>query len=1061
MGTNTTPENMRGLIIPTCNITKENIWPAQSTFTEKNPRAGVAKASQPYTGLTLSMAGSQSQDITVETVEGGTPGEKASFVWSGTDGIQLGQNSNNVITDWKYFSFGSGTAFYDDFAAVATDDGTLYWVQELENSGVYTIAVRRQKKNNSIEALQTLLTVTLLGAPNTTAKPAIAQLKDGSLIVTFFDYTGTDQVNLFVWRSYDNGDNWKEVSRRAMVENPILVGATGVFIDTTTLLVTDDIVSLVVGTRSKVTALGRNALVQFVSRDSGTTFFTLGNFGEDHAFPTAVSLPDGQQGFAYISATDTVSFLKIPHPGIAAAATDYTTQYEVDISSGAKTFATQTGTVLLGGTVAMWYQNERIFVVARDTDNDVYGWVSDDLGDTWNFISQNNTPGIDTALVFGPDSTTTIDNFKAVVWEGRALLMCNTFQSIAGMYLGGWSTVQHPALVVQPDRNQYVGFDANWIHNQVPDNSGHWSTSGAGTATVLQEGLRISTSTTVKQYNYAGNIYSNGFYRFKMRVETGTNQTLNYIALTLQNTDGANSYTIQMRFATSGFKVRDHSTQLADISIDLTKANEFMLFQSGVNVLLYYREWDEKQANKWTELVLNLGTQAPGLSARLDWGHIDLFTGSLQSYWSEMHVSEAGFGTPETEQRGGLYPSYGSYQYIDEGLLLSAKDSPARAEDQYTIEPRYDFPVEHIFHDVALSPRVVWRSVDDSSANRIAFFTDPVAKDTARSLGLSDVAGIHLNNINWRTGTLKSWNGASWDNIATIDTSENLQGSFKRSGATILPGASTKEFYLKYNEANGWRAALISGEDTFIVQIKQNSEGLFSNASDSKQCVLVIDTAQTDPATLPTTGTLKLMPTSISLIAELYQDAVSNVGAFAYAIEIDNQNTLEGYYQIGTMLWGNVYFMAPQYQRGRSISYDTNVMAYETNDGQYYARKMSNGRRTFRVGWTEPVDTRTIHALNPDYWQFNNTADAQPVAHYGDAIFGMMGIANYLSEQKPLVYLPAIPKDTANNGVYQFNRYHNQALVRTAGAVTMESVLGEEEQDEMFRLSTVNMVEVE
>ena len=467
-----------------------------------------------------------------------------------------------------------------------------------------------------------------------------------------------------------------------------------------------------------------------------------------------------------------------------------------------------------------------------------------------------------------------------------------------------------------------------------------------------------------------------------MRVETGTNQTLNYIALTLQNTDGANSYTIQMRFATGGFKVRDHSTQLADISIDLTKANEFMLFQSGVNVKLYYREWDEKQANKWTELVLTLATQAPGLSGRLDWGHIDLFTGSLQSYWSEMHVSEAGFGKPETEKRGGLYPSYGSYQYIDEGLLLSAKDSPARAEDQYTIEPRYDFPVEHIFHDVALSPRVVWRSVDDSSANRIAFFTDPVAKDTARSLGLSDVAGIHLNNINWRTGTLKSWNGASWDNIATIDTSENLQGTFKRSGSTILPGAATKEFYLKYNEANGWRAALISGEDTIIVQIKQNSEGLFSNASDSKQCVLVIDTALTDPATLPTTGTLKLMPTSISLIAELYQDAVSNVGAFAYAIEIDIQNTLEDYFQIGTMLWGNVYFMAPQYQRGRSISYDTNVMAYETNEGQYYARKMSNGRRSFRVGWTEPVDTRTIHALNPDYWQFNNTADAQPVAHY-------------------------------------------------------------------------------
>jgi hypothetical protein len=79
MGTNTTPDKMRGFIIPTVNITNDNIWNAQSTFTQQNPRAGVAKPSQAYTGLTLAMAGEQSQDITVETIEGGTPGEKASF----------------------------------------------------------------------------------------------------------------------------------------------------------------------------------------------------------------------------------------------------------------------------------------------------------------------------------------------------------------------------------------------------------------------------------------------------------------------------------------------------------------------------------------------------------------------------------------------------------------------------------------------------------------------------------------------------------------------------------------------------------------------------------------------------------------------------------------------------------------------------------------------------------------------------------------------------------------------------------------------------------------------
>ena len=82
-------------------------------------------------------------------------------------------------------------------------------------------------------------------------------------------------------------------------------------------------------------------------------------------------------------------------------------------------------------------------------------------------------------------------------------------------------------------------------------------------------------------------------------------------------------------------------------------------------------------------------------------------------------------------------------------------------------------------------------------------------------------------------------------------------------------------------------------------------------------------------------------------------------------------------------------------------------------------------------------------------------------SHYGDAIFGMLGIAQYLSEQKPLVYLPSLTKQTGEDAFELFNRYHNQALVRVSGAVTMDSVLGEEEEDELFRLSTVNLVEIE
>ena len=80
MGSNITPDAMRGFLIPSALITKDNIWEAQSTFQQSGARAGFANPQQAYTGLTVVTTGDQAQPITITTNEGGTPGEKASFV---------------------------------------------------------------------------------------------------------------------------------------------------------------------------------------------------------------------------------------------------------------------------------------------------------------------------------------------------------------------------------------------------------------------------------------------------------------------------------------------------------------------------------------------------------------------------------------------------------------------------------------------------------------------------------------------------------------------------------------------------------------------------------------------------------------------------------------------------------------------------------------------------------------------------------------------------------------------------------------------------------------------
>jgi hypothetical protein len=70
----------------------------------------------------------------------------------------------------------------------------------------------------------------------------------------------------------------------------------------------------------------------------------------------------------------------------------------------------------------------------------------------------------------------------------------------------------------------------------------------------------------------------------------------------------------------------------------------------------------------------------------------------------------------------------------------------------------------------------------------------------------------------------------------------------------------------------------------------------------------------------------------------------------------------------------------------------------------------------------------------------------------------MMGIAEQLSGTDPLIYLPVIEKD---NDTQTINRMMNHLYCRIEGGVSIESVLGEEEESELFRVASVNLVEIE
>ena len=1056
---NTTPNYMRGLIVPTQSISQENIWGSQSNFTQSNPRAGIPSPAQDGTSLVVTCAGTQGETIKIQTNEGGVPGENASFTWEGENGVQLGKDHDNLLTDFKYWKFTSSPG-YEDFDCVADTDGTIYTVSELIVGGVYSIACHSQKQNGTVDTKKTFFASTLSSSPNTTAKPMITILNDGSIIVAYFNYTSGTRVNLVVWRSLDRGSNWQRITKRALRGDGFDVDPTnGTKILKTNLIVSNNVVVIIVEFRSLVT--GQNKHVPLISRDGGTTFeqdVGISN-GLYHSI-TAVALPNGTINLVYLDGTQSLKSLNIPHPGIKADG-DYLTQREKTISTGTITFCSQVGTgltaYLQNGDITSWYHEGYLYVIAKDTNNKIIGFLSEDNGETWQYISSEFVSTVALGTVFTPNSITVFKKLKSTVWEGRSVVFMNTSNSIAILYFGGFSSFSFPGLVDQPDRFQYANWDSNWIPNAFPDVSSVYTTTGSGTGTMGSLGLSINTSSNQKFYTYSGSQAEKQYLRWKMKVTTGNDLTTHYIGMLKSTDDSFNSYEVNIRFGTSGFLVHDGTALITNVTQDMTSFVEFVMFHDKTKVQLYYRVWDEKQGKVWTKLDLTINAQATGAGNSLRWGHTASFT--AQSTWAEFHVGPIGLGKPNDDLRGSRYPAFGTFRYVDNGLLLTAKESPARNGEEYKIKPRYDYSVDNIFYQVSLSPRVVWRSTN-TNLNFIPVFLDSVVKESARNLGLTDVLGIHLSNINWRTGKLKAWNGASWSTLATIDTSSGLSGTYQRVGSTLQPNAAGTDFYLHYDECREWRAELTSGESTVVVKIIQNSEGVWGNQGTSKRAILSFDTSLTDPSTIPTSGTIKLIPDRITIIHELLSSS-GTPGEYALGIEIDNQTTLEGYHQIGSLVIGNVLFMAPQYQRGRNVSYSPNLQSAESLDGIFTARKLSEGRRTVSIAWTEPIDTRTIMGINMDYWQFSTTAGSQPVANYGDSPFQMLGLVKYLAGETPIVYLPQIKKSTGSNDFQVFNRYHNHLLGRTVGAVTLESVLGEELEDEMFRVATINIEEIE
>tara|TARA_Y100001938_G_scaffold145709_1_gene222978 strand:- start:289 stop:3666 length:3378 start_codon:yes stop_codon:yes gene_type:complete len=1124
MATNTTPSAIRGFLLP-YEFTTDSLWGAQSTYTEASKSAGDAIAS---TGskLIVDTFGDQTTAIDLLTDLGGTPGQRGGFIWRESAGpsAYYGQTSPQALTGYEVLRYGSTGApivTCGPPSALALSDGSILVAYEEDGaigSGIYvdrklpgatTYSGAVQVYNNAV-------------APVQASHPAMCELLDGSvLLVHWASGAGlfNDSAQFYSYRSTDQGATWTRISTGALRSpsyvpiNPVLI--TNV-LGRIHLAQYQGQVMLMAEIVTSVASAIKNVIYQAASVDGGASFVQIGDYTENENF-YAVSLFSTDQGFGfttvkYLQATGTYTgyYANFPHAFYPVAQVAGLDTY-VAIKSG------MNGYTLVGGTPnefnygasAGWSDSAGVLYAVFSSRvtmerGAIFMLISEDDGSTWSPAGQMVTGTQD--KIFNVDTlTTTPTNLSGINGAGRNMIYCNfaanpgtADNSVVCLIMGGWSELcLPPTMVGRHQISRRAGYYRSWLPFDTPDTSALYTAAGGGAASLDSDGLKlVSTNAAGQEKTYQYSIRTSDqtmgcYFRFVVigdqQGDIGSDDTR---GANLFWDDGTFRFEFTIRISTTEILLRDvvgaadkataTPTPAGVISSDGLEVIAAVHRQTPTNtvyVSVWYRGADQKTPKGWHTLISRgtIATGATGVAQRyIKFGHLGKsphianMISHFREFCTNTEDGDLGLSTVTTpEKTAAIYPRTGDRMYVNEGLFISTKDGPALEGDTYSITPRSAYPIDRIFYKASPSPRVKWQSNSVAAGtpvpeNFIALLYDPDIETQDTDLG-SDLLGVHLAGINFRQFRIEGRTGGAWTTLATVDTSA---GNFSftamaRNGITVQASDPLSIPYLFNDELRNFIVQTEAGPNEFYRTVATNSEGRFNSTMVNRRSVVRLEQVET---TDPTTGVLKIIPDRVTVVVSLNGQKFSALG-----IRITSQKTRDDDFRIGQLLAGPVHIVAPQYGRGRSITYEPNTETFEDTDGTIRSRKRGPGRRVLSVSWSDPVDMSSMFPLDvsdtdPNYWMARDPAGGLAVANYGGVPFDMMGYSRTVGgSDQPVVYIPRLP--TAGGPVVHLLRRECQHLPGLIDSdITIDHVVGDEltgdNQGEAFRIATIQIREI-
>lgn len=689
--------------------------------------------------------------------------------------------------------------------------------------------------------------------------------------------------------------------------------------------------------------------------------------------------------------------------------------------------------------------------------------------------------------------------------RGRAVVV-HSFQNLAGQdptgrnslcffYLGGFSSVTLPGLELFRSDILRAGLPVTWVPYALPASDGTWTrvTSGGGITEQIQAPgelfLQVPPGSLLY---YEKNIpegsgpdavaWSDGLFgRFTFEVNAVSFQQ-NYIRL--WTAAGGNTYAdLQFLLLNNVIEVRDAVTPATLGTRPNAPGQKKQIFwairglltgdnPTGAECAIWIRDWNTNEDREWDLIYQgSISTANGGSTTFIQWGDRETATPGDQD-WHEFNATwgkqTAGAFYPLVGRQlaqgqqnpGELFPRTYSARpiYVDSNVRAASIDGPTFEGDSWAVNVRHLQAAENMITSVSPSPSKPWRSTTAPAGAVIAFQRNADAADAWAS---NDFYAIHFENINFKRAQLQYKIGGAWVNVQNISFYKEFE--FARNGQSVrVTGDSAGSFYAYYNEFAGLTFEMnpdpLIGNPT-IAKVLRNSEGMAYEGTAAKPATLFLDPDTYDQATAPTTGTAHLWFKTLTVMVPKSETPFEGL-----RLQLCNTGTLppEGYYEAGNIIPGGVAVFGWDYSRERNLTKTANVEITTLRDGTRHAYKAGDPRRRVRFSWAEGVDVTQLRsewggASSPDYVKVAGTGT--PAANRHDGPFLMWGLLDRIDGPGlPVVYIPKI--DFSQAGAPQFDprQYARGAIYgRTMSPITLETVLGSEEKDEVYRVNTIEI----